>query len=120
MGYVKFVPDKPVIADDGDIVINNTRENLMALRDAIVAGNLVDWTMAATGGTAEEPTEILYSKNTERVRLTITWGTSGGADGNPATVVYAYDGDGGASYDTIGTWTATYDSSGNLTAEAWS
>ena len=43
MGYTKFVSDKPVIADDGDVVINNTRQNLMALRDAVVAGNVVDW-----------------------------------------------------------------------------
>ncbi len=119
MGYVKFLSDKPDIADNGDIVINNTRENLMAARDAIVAGAMVDWDMAATGGTAAEPTQILYSKGTERVRLTITWGTTGGEDGNPKTVVYAYDGDGGASYDTIGTWTGTYDGSGNLTAETW-
>jgi hypothetical protein len=120
MVYVPFVSDTPDITDTGAVVINNTRENLMALRDAIVAGALVDWDMAATGGTAEEPTQILYSKGTERVRLTVTWGTTGGEDGNPKTIVYAYDGDGGASYDTIGTWTGTYDASGNLTAETWS
>lgn len=119
MAYVPFVSDKPVITDNGDVVINNTRENLMALRDAVVAGALKGWNMAATGGTAAEPTQILYSKGNERVRLAITWGTTGGEDGNPKTVVYSYDGDAGASYDTIGTWTGTYDANGNLTAETW-
>lgn len=123
MVYVPFVSDKPDIVDTGAIVINNTRENLMALRDAVVAGVLADWDMAATGGTAEEPTQILYSKNdnTEAIRLTITWGTTGGEDGNPKTIVYAYSTDDfGASNEAIGTWTGTYDSSGNLTAETWS
>ena len=120
MVYVPFVSDKPDIVDTGAQVIDDSRQNLMALRDAVVAGNLVGWAMAATGGTPAEPTQILYSKGTERIRLTITWGTTGGEDGNPVTVVYAYDGDAGASYDTIGTWTGTYDVDGNLTAEAWS
>ncbi len=112
MAYVPFVSDKPDIADDGDIVINNTRENLMALRDAVVAGALVGWDMSKTGGA--EPSEILYSKGTERVKLTITW-----ASGNPTVIVYAYDGDSGASYDTIGTLTLAY-SSGELVTETWS
>lgn len=112
MVYTAFLPDTPVIADDGDVVINNTRENLMALRDAVVAGALKDWDMSKTGGA--EPTEILYSKGTERIRLTITW-----ASGNPTVIVYAYDADSGASYDTIGTLTLAY-TSGELVSETWS
>jgi hypothetical protein len=123
MAYVPFEADKPVIADDGDVVINNTRENLMALRDAVVAGALKGWDMAATGGTADEPTQILYSKNnnTEAIKLTITWGTTGGEDGNPKTVVFAYSNDDfGASNEAMGTWTGTYAAGGALTAETWS
>lgn len=120
MVYVKFTPDTPVITDTGAEVIDDTRQNLMALRDAVVAGAMVDWNMAASGGTAAEPTQILYSKGTERVRLTITWGTTGGEDGNPVTVVYAYSANSGGAYDTIGTWSGTYDANGNLTAETWS
>lgn len=112
MVYTAFVPDKPVIADDGDIVINNTRQNLMALRDGIVAGALKDWDMTKTGTT--EPTEILYSKGTERVRLTITW-----TSGNPTTIVYAYSSNSGGLYDTIGTLTLAY-TSGDLVSETWS
>ena len=119
MVYVPFVPDKPVIADDGDVVINNTRENLMALRDAVVVGALVGWELLSTTGPAAEPTQIIYDKGTERLKLDITWGTSGGSDGNPLTIIPAYDGDAGASYDTMGTLTYTYDSSGNVTSVEW-
>lgn len=122
MVYVPFVSDKPVIADDGDVVINNTRENLMALRDGLVAGALVDWDLTVTvgGGTAEEPDEIIYKNGTEWIRLDITWGTTGGEDGNPTVIVYAYSANSGGLYDTMGTWTGTYNSNGTLTAGVWS
>ena len=119
--YQVFVPDKPIIADDGDVVINNTRENLMALRDAIVAGTLLGWDMTPAGGTAEEPATIKYNRTSpnEWIRLTITWGTSGGDDGNPTIIVYAWSDD-DATYHNMGTATMTYDSSGNTTDVAWS
>jgi hypothetical protein len=60
MVYTKFTPDTPIITDTGAEVIDDTRNNLMALRDAIVAGALVDWWMTPSGGTAEEPAQIIY------------------------------------------------------------
>jgi len=123
MVYIKFTPDTPVITDTGAEVVDDTRYNLMALRDSIVAGALVDWNMAASGGTAEEPTQLLYTKSPEGVRATITWGTTGGEDGNPKTIVYAYNANqnpGPGTWETIGTLTYTYDGSGNVTSTAWS
>lgn len=124
MVYVQFLSDKPVIADDGDVVITNTRENLMALRDAIVMGGLFDWdlTVEIGGGTAEEPDEIHYERGTaEWIKADITWGTAGGEDGNPTVIVYTYSTDDfSASNETIGTWTGTYNSNGTLTAGVWS
>ena len=125
MVYVPFVSDKPVIADDGDVVINNTRENLMALRDACVAGALVGWDMSQVvgGGDTDEPDEIWFSNNsnTEALKLEITWGTTGGEDGNPTIIVYSYSTDDfGASDEAIGTLTNTYNSNGTLTAAVWS
>ena len=122
MVYTKFTPDKPVIADTGAEVIDYTRDNLMALRDAIVAGALVNWDMAASGGTAAEPAQLLYSNNsnTEAIKLLITWGTTGGEDGNPTSIVYRYSSDDFSTVDDIiGTWGGTYDANGNLTAETW-
>ena len=125
MVYVPFVSDKPVIADDGDVVINNTRENLMALRDALVCGALKGWNMTQTvgAGSTDEPDELLYSNNsnTEALKLDITWGTTGGEDGNPTVIVYSYSTDDfGASNEAIGTLTMTYNSNGTMTASTWS
>ena len=125
MVYVAFVSDKPVIADDGDVVINNTRENLMALRDAVVAGALKGWNMSQVvgAGSTDEPDEIWYSNNsnTEAIKLDITWGTAGGEDGNPTVIVYFYSTDDfGASNETIGTLTMTYNSNGTMTVSTWS
>jgi len=120
--YQKFVPDKPDIADDGDVVINNTRENLMALRDAIVMGALVSWDLATADitGPAAEPTQLVYKRSTEWIRLVITWGTTGGDDGQPLTVAYSYSANSGTLYHVIGTLTNTYDASGNLRSALWS
>lgn len=122
MAYTKFTSDTPVIADTGGEVIDDTRNNLMALRDAIVAGTLVDWNLDITigGGSAEEPDELIYKKSTEWIRLQITWGTTGGEDGQPTVIIYAYSADSGGVYDTIGTATMTYDSNGNMTDLTWS
>lgn len=127
MVYTKFTPDKPVITDNGATVIDNTRNNLMALRDGIVAGALADWWFTPSGGTAAEPAIIYYEKTRtgtrECVRLTITWGTTGGEDGSPTTIVYAYAPDwNGATgtFDTIGTATISYDANGNMTDLQWS
>lgn len=122
MVYVPFVSDKPVIADDGDVVINNTRENLMALRDGIVAGVMVGWNLTVTvgAGTAEEPDEIIYKKSAEWIKLDLTWGTAGGDDGQVTVCVYSYSANSGGVYDAIGTLTNTYNANGTLTASVWS
>ena len=126
MVYVPFVSDTPVIAANGDVVINNTRENLMAVRDAGVIGALVGWDMSQVvgGGDTDEPDEIWYSNNvnTEALRLDITWGTAGGDDGQPTVIVYYYTADDTPTitWDIIGTLTNTYNSNGTLTAAVWS
>ena len=122
MAYTDFVKDTPDIADTGAVVINNSRENLMALRDGLVCGALNTWNMDITvgGGSAAEPDEIIYKSGVEWLRLDITWGTAGGDDGNPTVIVYAYSANSGGLYDTIGTATMTYDSSGNMTDITWS
>lgn len=121
MAYIPYVSDTPDIADTGAEVIDDTRQNLMALRDAVVAGALLDWdcTVTVGGGTAEEPDEIIYKNGVEWLRLDITWGTTGGEDGNPTVIVYAYSANSGGLYDTIGTLTHTYNANGTVTATAW-
>ena len=78
------------------------------------------WDFTPAGGTAEQPATVTYSRSTSRFRGSITWGTSGGEDGNPTTIVWAFSGDSGTTYNTIATQAFTYDASANVTGMSWS
>lgn len=120
MAYEHFDETTPNGTQSGTAFAQSTRDNLLAMRDMIVMGCMPGWAMAATGGTADQPTTLTYSRTTERIRATITWGTTGGASGNPQSVAFDYSANGGADWDAVGTETITYDASGNVTASAWS
>lgn len=122
MTYTAFDPLKPdASTQNGTQFAQSTRDNLRTIRDAVImGGGFYGWNMAAAGGTAEQPATITYSKGTERVRATLTWGSTGGEAGNVTVAVYAYSSNSGTDYDTIGTNTIAYDGSGNVTATTWS
>jgi len=115
MTYTAFADDKPVASDSGLTVVDDTRNNLMAMRDAVVMGAMSGWNYAPSGGTAEEPATLTYSKGTERLRATLTW-----SGGNVTQAVWAYSSNSGSTFDTIGTESITYDSGSNVTAVSWS
>ena len=115
MAYIPFVTDKPVIADDGDVVINDTRFNLMAVRDGVVMGAMIGFNYTHSGGSDEEPTEVIYKKGVEWLRLAITWSAN-----TPTIIVYSYSGNSGGAYDAMGTLTSTYNGNGTLTGSTWS
>lgn len=100
---------------NGPAVFPSVRDNQKALRDAILAGALVGWNTAPSGGTAEEPAVMTRSKGAERVKSTLTWSA-----GLVTTVVHAYSSNSGSSWDTIGTLTITYDANDNFTGATWS
>lgn len=129
MAYVPFVDQKPVFSDNGDDVVDDIRENLMALRDAVVLGVLVGWDMTVTAGTGTnaQPQYLYMHRNgasTERLRITYTWGTTGGEAGNPTVLALHYTADddplGSATWDLMGTFTITYNSDGTVASGAWS
>lgn len=120
MAYTQFADNKPVDTDTGPDVVDDIRNNLMAMRDMVVMGAMPSWNMTPSGGTAAQPATITWDKSTERIKATLTWGTTGGADGNVTIAVYSYSSDSGSTYDTIGTETLTYDSDGNITKIEWS
>jgi len=123
MAYVSFDSTVPNAAtQDGTDVCDAIRDNQEALRDAVVLGAMEDWDLTVTAGTgsASEPQYLTYDKGAERLRATLTWGTTGGEDGNVTQSVYAYSSNSGSSYDTIGTLAVSYDSNGNVTATTWS
>lgn len=121
MTYAAFDPTKPDPSSQGITAFGQSiRNNMLAIRDAVVmGGGFFGWAMAASGGTAEQPATLTYSSGAERVRATLTWGTTGGGAGSVIQAVYAYSSTSGSSYDTIGTKTITYDASGNVTATSW-
>ena len=126
MTYTAFDPALPdASSQNGTQFAQATRDNMKALRDAsIMGGGFFGWPCAISGGTAERPTTFVYGttplNGVERVKAVVTWGTSGGEDGNPTQVVYSYSSDSGSSYSTIKTKTITYDSAANVTATSWS
>lgn len=86
----------------------------------VSASQTVASTTITGTNSASQPVSLCYSKSTERIRVGLTWGTSGGEDGNVTVATYSYSSDSGATYDAIGTCTNTYDSSGYVTAITWS
>ena len=105
---------------NGTQVLQSVRDNQRALRDMIVSGFAAGWAMTPSGGAAGQPAQILRSAGTESLRAALTWGTTGGGAGNVTQAVYAYSSNSGGSYDTVGTLSITYDTSGYVTGTTWS
>ena len=119
MPYTQFDPAKPDAATQNITAFAaSVRTNLAAIRDIAALGAAPGWNYSWSGGTADNPTTMLWSKGTERLRATCTWGTTGGATDNLTVAVFAYSAD-GTTYDTIGTQAIAYDASGNVTSTTW-
>lgn len=122
MAYTPFDAGKPDPSTQaGTAFGTSARANLTALRDCIAAlGAVQGWDMAPSGGTAEEPATVLYSKGSERIRLTLTW-----SGGNVTKVRYEYSSNGGSSYDDMADdagesyQNIAYDGAGNVSAITW-
>src|SRR4030067_186587 len=96
MAYTAFDPTKPDPATQtGTAFGTSARNNDKALRDADFIGGESGGTYSQSGGTASEPTTQLWSKGTERIRLSATFGTTGGENGNLTAGTLAYSTDPG-------------------------
>jgi hypothetical protein len=78
-----------------------------------------DWDYSKTDGTgtAEQPQYMYWTNGSLVLRATLTWGSSGGADGNVTIAVWDYDDGGG--YAGVGTETIAYDIDANVTTTTW-
>ena len=119
MAYNPFDDSKPTPADNGTVAFDETRYNLHAMRDAVVLGVMPGWNMTPSGGTNEQPAELEYSNGSEWLKAALTWGSSGGADGNVTQAVYTHSTD-DIIYDTIATLTINYNSDGTVQSTVWS
>ncbi|WP_341649925.1 hypothetical protein [Thauera humireducens] len=120
MAYTQFDPAKPDAATQNiSQFAASVRTNLAAIRDIAALGAAPGWNYSWSGGTAEKPAVMLWSKGAERLRATCTWGTTGGAADNLTIAVLAYSANSGGAYDNIGTQSVAYDASGNVTSTTW-
>ena len=122
MAYNPFDDNKPATTDNGTTFVDETRYNLHAMRDAVVMGVMPNWNLSVNvgAGSNEEPDELIYAKGTERLKIALTWGNAGGADGNVETSVYSYSSNNGSSYDVIATLDITYNTDGTVLNTLWS
>jgi hypothetical protein len=128
MTYTAYDPALPDAAtQNGTAFAGSTRANLQAMRDVIVAmGGMPGFNYSVSGGTAEQPASLFYKRGAEWIKVDLTWGTTGGADGNVTKAAYYYSSTSGGAYDGMvdgaGNYVQamSYDSNGNLTTTTWS
>jgi hypothetical protein len=127
MAYPLLDTAKPDWATQtGTQLAKSIRDNMLVMRDYVASmGMLPGWDYSVSGGTAEQPA-ILYLKNgVEWVQITLTWGTTGGSNGNVTKAVYKYSANSGGAYDNMAdsagkyVLNLTYDAVGNVTATTW-
>lgn len=136
MAYTVFdqaVPDPTT--EDGTEVFDSTRENLLAVRDALIAtGFFPGWAGEAQnsdGSTPptdpDEPDQLVYRKGVERIKLVYTWGTVGGSAGNLVEIIASYSANSGVLYEVLGAvgyplgkLTNAFDAGGSWLSMAWS
>jgi hypothetical protein len=122
MAYTLFDPTTPDATTQTLTQMGQSeRSNLKAVRDAcIMGGGFYGFNLAVSGGTADQPALLTYTKGTEKIKAALTWGTTGGEAGSVTVAVYSYSADSGNTWVTIGTKTITYDANANVTATTWS
>jgi hypothetical protein len=119
MAYSPLQLTKPSGADIGSTFATDTLRNDLALADAIALGALLkDFLYSVTVGTgdAKRPQYVYLKNGTRWVRLNLTWGTSAGAKYNVTAATMELSTNSGGVYDTVASFTATYDANGNVTA----
>ena len=116
MAYTSFNVSKPdPTADNGTQAFDYTRENMLALRDAVVIGVFSTWDMKPKGSDLSQPASVVWSAPSgEHIKADNTYD----GNGNATQVIYAYSSNGSA-YDVISTATITYDASSNVTGTTW-
>jgi hypothetical protein len=97
------------------------------------SGFLHGWNISLSGGSADQPLYVIWSKGLKKVRVELTWGTTGGAIGNVTRCIVSYSNDNGFSWSVYkgiddngdeilenGHFTISYDSNGYFVSGIWS
>ena len=110
---LKTAVERVVDAVNGNTTAAATAEAAAASPLANIAA-LDGWDMTPSGGTADEPALLTYTQDGVTVEAALTWGATGGEDGNVTEIVYTSAG------ATSRTQTLAYDVDGNVTSITWS
>lgn len=120
MAYNDYLFAKPDGADNGPTVVTTTKRNLLATLHAAVMGLGIGWLFSAVNGTgtALKPQYwfLKSAANEVWIRFTLTWGTTGGQNGNVTAFVIEWSGNSGVAWESMASGSITYDSFGNPTA----
>ena len=116
MAYTDYDATKPASTQTGTAFADSALANDRALRDAVIMGQMDNFAFSVSGGTAAEPTTMLWKNGSTWLRGTVTWTSN-----RITRIVWALSINSGSDYTTspggaICTQTYTYDGSGNLTA----
>lgn len=124
MPYTKFDKTQPNFRNERDEFVDNSRNQLIALRDSMVDGRLASVNNFRYSDFLTPTPLYIYYENAyqERVQADFTWGTTGGALDQPTVIAFTHKADFQISTtaDPIGTETITYDADGNLDTITWS
>jgi hypothetical protein len=111
MPYTPFSSTTPTITQTRQQIVDSSRTNLLALRDAIMIGRVAGATLSTLGGTAEEPAQRIFASGTDRWRASYSY-----VGGFVSQVVWEYSSNSGGNYDVICTETSVIDIAGNTTS----
>lgn len=121
--YKKFDASKPdTDVTDGAATIQGLIENMEALLDAANVGMAVDWDGAVTTPGAQPDVFIATDQadTTQKERVSITWGSSGGSANKPTVITFERSYDSGSTWSTAKTMTITWNASGHYVSHVWS
>jgi len=125
--FVATTPD-PTTQTPGQ-AFTSDRENLLALRDALIGGVgfLPGWSCYAENAdhsrpptTPDQPAQLLFAKGTERIKAVLTW-----TGANVTRIVVSYSANAGTDWDVIkggstnGYYNITYDVNDNFLSADW-
>lgn len=123
MAYTAYDVTKPDASTQAGTAFGaSAKANLAALRDLIAAlGAVQGFNYSFSGGTSDKPTDMLFTRGTEIVKVSLTYDGSN----RVATATYRYSSNSGTSYDPMADaagkyiCTYTYDANG-LASSTWS
>lgn len=102
------------LSDDAPRLRDAINQIDAALVESLCAGLPIGWSMAPSGGTADEPAQILWSNGLIQVKAVLTW-----VNGDVTSADYSKTVNGGTSWAPIGVQNVAYDVDGNVTGVSW-